>query len=48
MSNLNIKENKLFYIFQVILEGEHYHGHIQEISAEDNTAVVFIHELGEK
>ncbi|XP_060569274.1 uncharacterized protein LOC132727724 isoform X2 [Ruditapes philippinarum] len=33
---------------QVILEGEHYHGHIQEISAEDNTAVVFIHELGEK
>jgi len=33
-------------LFQVILEGEHYHGHIQEL--KDNTAIVFIQELGEK
>ncbi|XP_052283350.1 OTU domain-containing protein 4-like isoform X2 [Dreissena polymorpha] len=31
---------------QVILEGAHYHGHIQEIN--DNTAIVFIQELGQK
>ncbi|XP_052794933.1 OTU domain-containing protein 4-like isoform X2 [Mya arenaria] len=31
---------------QVILEGEHYHGHIQEL--KDDSALVYIQELGEK
>ena len=34
--------------FQVVLENGFFYGHVQEVDNEENTAVVYIQELGEK
>ena len=36
------------HVFQVILEGGFFFGHVQEVDYENNTAVVYVQELGQK